>query len=69
MLAKIIKKEIKNLKITLVKNKKDPDKRDYIVNNEKIEKTGWKPNFSLDDGIISLIKLYKSINLHNLKNV
>ena len=22
----------------------DPDKRDYIVSNEKIENTGWKPN-------------------------
>ena len=29
----------------------DPDKRDYIVSNKKIEETGWKPLFTLDDGI------------------
>ena len=36
----------------------DPDKRDYIVSNEKIERTGYRPAFALDEGIRELIKGY-----------
>lgn len=64
-----IKKHIQNFLFIESKIREDQDKRDYIVSNRKIERTGWKPKFTLDDGIISLIKLYKSIKLHNLKNV
>jgi nucleoside-diphosphate-sugar epimerase len=39
----------------------DPDKRDYIVSNEKIERTGYMPAFSLDEGIRELIKGYKML--------
>ncbi len=39
----------------------DPDKRDYIVSNEKIEATGFLPEFSLDDGITDLIKGFTMI--------
>jgi len=39
----------------------DPDKRDYIVSNERIEATGYKPAFSLDDGIRELVKGYRMI--------
>jgi len=38
---------------------KDPDKRDYIVSNEKIESTGFKPAHSLEQGIGELIKGYE----------
>lgn len=34
----------------------DPDQRNYIVSNEKIEGTGYKPEFSLERGIGELIK-------------
>ncbi|WP_445780248.1 NAD-dependent epimerase/dehydratase family protein [Shewanella sp.] len=40
---------------------KDPDQRNYIVSNAKIEATGYKPESSLDRGIEELIKGYKMI--------
>ncbi len=39
----------------------DPDKRDYIVSNEKIEATGWKPEHPLDLGIEELVKGFTMI--------
>ena len=39
----------------------DPDKRDYIVSNEKIEATGYMPAHSLDAGITELKKGYQMI--------
>ena len=40
---------------------KDPDQRNYIVSNAKIEATGFKPQYSLDTGIAELIKGYSMI--------
>jgi nucleoside-diphosphate-sugar epimerase len=35
---------------------KDPDQRDYIVSNEKIERSGYRTQYSLDAGIAELVK-------------
>ena len=57
---------------------KDEDQRNYIVSNKKIESTGFKPNYSLDDGIQELLKGYITIKnnyhgnewkIYNLSNV
>lgn len=47
----------------------DPDKRDYIVSNERLEATGWKPNYSLDDGIEELKKVYTIIKNKTYSNI
>ncbi len=47
----------------------DPDKRDYIVSNEKIEKTGFKPDVSLSLGIKELIKAYQVIKRNQYANI
>ncbi len=47
----------------------DPDKRDYIVSNGKIEATGYMPQHSLDMGIRELIKGYRMIRNAQYGNV
>lgn len=66
-LAKQIKKEIKNVNIKILKNRKDPDKRDYFVSNKKIEKKGFKAKINLKEGIQELIQLFL-ITKKNFKN-
>ena len=46
----------------------DPDKRDYMVSNEKIEALGWRPGHSLDDGIQELLKAYNIIQANRFAN-
>jgi nucleoside-diphosphate-sugar epimerase len=63
-LAEKIKKYLPKLEIVVKEIGEDPDKRNYVISNEKIEKTGFKPKFSIEDGIKELIKGY-SILLKN----
>jgi len=48
---------------------KDPDQRNYIVSNEKIERTGFKPEYSLERGIQELIKGYTMIKNNQYANI
>ncbi|HEY4526027.1 MAG TPA: NAD(P)-dependent oxidoreductase [Candidatus Paceibacterota bacterium] len=47
----------------------DPDKRNYIVSNAKIEATGYKPQVSLEEGIAELIKGYQVVKRNNFANI
>jgi nucleoside-diphosphate-sugar epimerase len=47
----------------------DPDKRDYLVSNEKLESAGWSPDNSLDEGIDELIKGYSVLRPNIYANV
>lgn len=64
-----IKEHVKDFVVLESQIGEDPDKRDYIVSNEKIEKTGYKPAFSLDQGIEELIKTYTIITNSKYANV
>jgi len=60
-LCQVIQKHLPGFVFVEAPVGKDPDQRNYIVSNEKIEATGFKPTHSLDDGIRDLIKGYTMI--------
>ena len=47
----------------------DPDKRDYVVSNDKIEGTGFRPDFPLRAGIAELLKSFQIIRANGYSNV
>ncbi len=67
-LCEKIKKNIPDFHIFESEIAEDPDKREYIVSNEKIEAKGCQPKYSIVDGIKELIKLYKYLSLNAYAN-
>lgn len=56
-----IQSHVKDFAVSYNDYYEDPDKRDYIVSNEKVESTGWQPEWNLDMGISELIMAYQMI--------
>jgi nucleoside-diphosphate-sugar epimerase len=56
-----IQSHVKDFAVTYDDYYQDPDKRNYIVSNSKIEETGWSPQWGLDRGIKELIMAYQMI--------
>jgi nucleoside-diphosphate-sugar epimerase len=56
-----IQSHVKDFAVSYNDYYEDPDKRDYIVSNAKIEATGWMPEWDLDRGIVELIMAYQMI--------
>jgi len=66
-LAKKIKKIYSPVKLKVIYNKSDPDKRDYFVSNKKIEKKGFKAKYSLEDGIQELISYFSFLKKNKIR--
>ncbi|MBU1694759.1 MAG: SDR family oxidoreductase [Verrucomicrobia bacterium] len=64
-----IKKQVPDFTIMESPIGEDLDKRNYIVSNEKIERTGYRPRVSLQQGIAELIKGYQVIRRNAYANI
>jgi len=64
-----IQKEIPQFTYLIAPVGEDPDKRNYIISNEKIEKTGYKAKVSLMDGIRELKKGFEIIRRNQYGNI
>ena len=68
-LCEAIKREVPRFWWTEAPLGKDPDQRNYLVSNARIEATGFKPRVSLDAGIVELLKGYQVIRRSAYANV
>ena len=68
-LCEIIKKHVPGFSIVEGEIKKDPDQRNYIVSNAKLEATGFEPMYDLDSGIMELLTGYRMIKNNIYGNI
>ena len=64
-----IQKQVPEFTIMEAPIGKDPDQRNYIVSNAKIEATGYRPQVSIQRAIAELIKGYQIIRRNQHANV
>ena len=64
-----IKKQIPDFFITESEINSDPDQRNYIVSNDKIEGMGYLPDYSIQAGVSELIKGFSILTPNKYSNV
>ena len=64
-----IQKQIPDFTIMEAPIGQDPDQRNYIVSNAKIEATGYQPQVTIQAAITELVKGYQIIRRNQLANV
>lgn len=64
-LCESIQKYVPDFYISESEINQDPDKRNYIVSNDKLEALGWYPKVTLESGIEELLKAYPIIENSN----
>ena len=68
-LALKIKEYVPNFYVHFAQVGSDPDKRNYIVSNQRLCEAGFEARRSLDDGIRELLKGYRMTGRARFKNV
>jgi nucleoside-diphosphate-sugar epimerase len=68
-LALKIKEQVPEFYVHFSEVGTDPDKRNYIVSNERLRQAGFEAQRSLEDGIRELIKSYRMLGRGRFANV
>ncbi|HAM71861.1 MAG TPA: hypothetical protein DCM86_09485 [Verrucomicrobiales bacterium] len=68
-LAMKVREHVPNFYVHFAEIGSDPDKRNYIVSNQRLREAGFVAQRSLDDGIRELIKGYRMLGRARYKNV
>lgn len=67
-LALKIKEHVPNFYVHFSEFGSDPDKRNYIVSNQRLREAGFEAKRSLDEGILELLKGYRMMGYGAFKN-
>jgi nucleoside-diphosphate-sugar epimerase len=68
-LCEVIRRRVKDFCFVAAEVGKDPDQRNYVVSNKRIEATGFKTTIGLDEGIDELIKGYQVVRRNGYSNL
>jgi nucleoside-diphosphate-sugar epimerase len=68
-LCEAIKRHIPEFTFIAAEIGKDPDQRNYIVSNDRIESTGYRTKVDLDEGLRDLIRAYQIVRRNQYSNV
>jgi nucleoside-diphosphate-sugar epimerase len=68
-LALKVKEYVPNFYIQAASISADPDKRNYVVSNQRLRDAGFVAKRSLDDGIQELLLGYRMLGRHPMKNI
>lgn len=68
-LANKVKEYVPNFYIHFAEFGSDPDKRNYIVSNQRLREAGFEAKRTIDDGIKELLKGYRMLPMSSMKNV
>ncbi len=68
-LCEAIQKQVPDFRYVISEIGKDPDQRNYIVSNDKIESSGFKTQMGLDEGIKELVKGFQIVRRNQYANI
>ena len=68
-LCEAIQRQVHEFRYVISEIGKDPDQRNYIVSNSKIEATGFQAQIGLDKGIKELVKGFQIVRRNQYANV
>jgi nucleoside-diphosphate-sugar epimerase len=68
-LCEEIRRQVPRFTVVEAEIGRDPDQRDYVVSNAKIEKVGFRAEIGLETGIGELVKAYAVVRRQGYANV
>lgn len=67
-LALLVQKQVPGFHVLFSEIGSDPDKRNYVVSNQRLREAGFEAHRSLEDGIAELLRAYRMLPLGSLRN-